>query len=79
MIDPYHILIRLGNPVKALENVLEQHPSTGLVVGTAVAGNGVVQVVTEAHDILGLISLFIGCLIGVVTLAIQWKKYKMLK
>lgn len=75
----YHILMHIYNPVKALTNVLEQKPATGYAVSVAVTGNGVVQMMTSAHDILGLISLFLGCCVGVVTLLIQWKKYKAMK
>lgn len=59
----------------ALESVAS-HPKVAAAVSAATTTMGAASLITQIHTVLGIISLTIGCIVGLYVLRINAVKYK---
>lgn len=67
------------NEIKAAVDAAASHPAIASAVAATTVTGGVISVVSQVQTILGLISVAIGCVIGVLVVRVQWHKGNLLK
>ena len=55
------------------------HPAIASAVAATTASTGAIAILSQTATVLGVVSLAIGCIVGLLVIRVHWIKYKLLK
>ncbi len=70
------------NEPETLKSAIEaaaSHPTIASAVAASTTTMGTISILSQTQTILGIISVAIGCMVGLFVMRVHWIKYKLLK
>jgi len=70
------------NEPETLKQAVEaaaNHPAIASTVAASTTAMGTLSILSQTQTVLGIISVAIGCVVGLFVIRVHWIKYKLLK
>lgn len=65
--------------IKQAAEAAANHPAIASAVAASTTTMGTISILSQTQTILGIISVAIGCVVGLFVIRVHWIKYKILR
>lgn len=65
--------------IKSAVEAAANHPAIASAVAASTTTMGTISILSQTQTVLGIISVAIGCVVGLFVIRVHWIKYKLLK